>query len=67
MIFNKHHRSDFKYLIPFEILYKKHDFLNPNILILNTNWTYYFKLKIYKNLYIISNGYWFYNLNLGIK
>ena len=68
MFFKKHRSSNFKYLIPFEILSKEYaSFSTQNIFMLNVNWSYYFKLKVYKNLYVISNGYWFSNLNLGIK
>lgn len=63
MLYKKHRSLKFKYLIH-EIPYNSSD---SNIITFNSTWIYYFKVKIYKNLYIVSNGYWFYNLSLGIK
>ena len=63
MLFKKYRSLKFKYLIH-EIPYNSSD---SNIITFNATWIYYFKVKIYKNLYIVSNGYWFYNLSLGIK
>ena len=64
MLYKEYHALGFKYIIPFEISYNKPDI---NIIAVNSTWIYYFKVKIYKNLYIVSNGNWFYNLNLAIK
>ena len=63
MLYKKYRSLKFKYLIH-EIPYNSSD---SNIITVNATWIYYFKVKIYKNLYIVSNGYWFYNLSLGIK
>lgn len=64
MLFKKHHLLNFKYLIRFEVHY---DPLYSNIIISNSTWSCYFKLKIYRNLYIVSDDYQFSVLNLVIK
>ena len=63
MLYKKYRSLKFKYLIH-EIPYNSSD---SNIITFNSTWIYYFKVKIYKNLYVVSNGYWFNNLSLGIK
>ena len=63
MLYKEYRALKFKYLIP-KISYISSD---SNIITIKSTWIYYFKVKIYKNLYIVSNGNWFYDLSLGIK
>lgn len=65
MLFKEQRLLKFKYLIFMpEICYNPSNSIRIKC---NCIWMYYFKTKIYKNLYIVSNGYWFHNLSVGIK